>query len=210
MTLCKDDCYTCGTSFIWRKMNLWLEPIKARNCHPERVTGSCLLKDMNELGLEVEEREIIEMSKNKFKNIVKGKIETLALLKLNELKMKHSKSENIESTKLRTASYLVYQRLTKYEQQLLFRLRTKTLDVKMNFDRLHADIYCSLCKLFPETQSHILQCPDVVPNMNTPVISNHSLNEADIYGNLDKQVQIVKIYSEALDIRNKLMKTEEE
>jgi len=42
------------------------------------------------------------------------------------------------------------------------------------------------------------------------VISNHSLNEADIYGNLDKQVQIVKIYSEALDIRNKLMKTEEE
>ena len=141
---------------------------------------------------------------------MKGKIETLALLELNELKMKHSKSENIESTKLRTASYLVYQRLTKYEQQLLFRLRTKTLDVKMNFDRLHADIYCSLCKLFPETQSHILQCPDVVPNMNTPVISNHSLNEADIYGNLDKQVQIVKIYSEALDIRNKLMKTEEE
>ena len=79
----------------------------------------------------------------------------------------------------------------------------------MNFDRLHADIYCSLCKLFPETQSHILQCPDVVTKMKTPVISNNSINDEDIYGNLDKQVRIVKIYSEALDIRNKLLETEE-
>ena len=202
--------------YLWHILHLEKNELVARTHKSQKLPPRkgdwilSVLKDMNELGLEVEEREIIEMSKNKFKNIVKGKIENLALLKLNELKMKHSKSENIESTKLRTASYLVYQRLTKYEQQLLFRLRTKTLDVKMNFDRLHADIYCSLCKLFPETQSHILQCPDVVPNMKTPVISNHSLNEADIYGNLDKQVQIVKIYSEALDIRNKLMKTEEE
>ena len=79
----------------------------------------------------------------------------------------------------------------------------------MNVDRLHADIYCSLCKLFPETQAHILQCPDVVIKMKTPVISNHSINEEDIYGNLDKQVRIVKTYSEALDIRKELMETEE-
>ena len=72
-------------------------------------------KDKTELGLEVEESEIIEMSKNKFKNIVKGKIETLALIKMSGVKSKHSKSEKIESTKLRTASYLVDQRLTKCE-----------------------------------------------------------------------------------------------
>ena len=45
--------------------------------------------------------------------------------------------------------------------------------------------------------------------MKTPVISNHSINEEDIYGNLDKQVRIVKTYSEALDITKELMETEE-
>ena len=72
-------------------------------------------KDIRELGLEVEESEIIEMSKYKFKNIVKGKVETLALIKMNGVKSKHSKSEKIKSTKVRTASYLVDQILTKCE-----------------------------------------------------------------------------------------------
>ena len=111
-------------------MNLWAvaRTHKSQKLQPRK--GDWILsvqQDINELGLKVEEGEIIQMSKNKLKNIVKGKIETLALLKLNEMKIKHSKSENIESDKLRTASYLVDHRLTKYEQQLLFRLRTKTL-----------------------------------------------------------------------------------
>ena len=70
----------------------------------------------------------------------------------------------------------------------------------MNFDRMHE---CSLWKLFPETQSHILQCPDVLPSMKTPVINNHSLNEEDIYGNSDRQVRIVKSSSETLDIKRR-------
>ena len=55
---------------------------------------------------------------------------------------------------------------------ILFKLRTQTLNVKMNFGNPE-DKLCQVCKLFPETQSHLLQCSE--------------------------QLQIAKLYSKVLE-----------
>jgi hypothetical protein len=152
--------------------------------------------DKNKLGLSCNESEIAQMSKNKFKNIVKPKVELLALSELRLVKNKDSKSENIQSEKLQIASYLIDNRLTRTKQQLLFRLRTRTLNVKTNLENMHTNPYCSTCKLFPKTQAHLLQCPEIVKELETVLQGNSRINEDDIYDNLDKQVKIAKIYRE--------------
>ena len=66
---------------------------------------------------------------------------------------------------------------------------------------------CSSCKLFPESQSHILQCPAIIPKLK---LLSAQLSEESIYGNLDEQLKIVKIYSLIFEERRKLMEESED
>ena len=80
---------------------------------------------------------------------------------LEKLKEKNSKSKNLEVGDLKTSEYLLDHRFNKDERELLFRLRSRTVAVKNNFKNAYYnnDMLCDLCKLFPCTQSHPLQCP---------------------------------------------------
>ena len=85
--------------------------------------------DMNKLGLQLKNEEIMKMSKPKFKNVVDEKVNRYALIQLNKLKVKHSKSDYLKSSSFKTSSYLVDSSFTKNEAQLLFKLRSKTQNV---------------------------------------------------------------------------------
>ena len=115
--------------------------------------------DKLELNIDLTDEEIQGVPKNVFKKYVKSKVKIKHLNYLNNLKKGHSKSEYLNCTELQTAEYLLNQRFSKTEKQLLFRLRRKTLDVKQNSKNVHKNPWCTSCKLFPETQSHLLQCP---------------------------------------------------
>ena len=115
--------------------------------------------DKKVLNLDISVEEIEKISKNKFKKIVETKIDNYALHQLNALKSKHSKSQYLQSSTFKTAGYFIDERFSKSESQLLFRLRSKTLNVKQNFENQHTNNLCQTCRLFPETQSHLLQCP---------------------------------------------------
>ena len=67
----------------------------------------------------------------------------------------------------------------------------------MNFPKRFADTLCSTCKLFPESQSHVLQCPAIVPKLNLVAVQPCKLNEDNIYGSIDEQLKIAKIYSKS-------------
>ena len=162
-------------------------------------------EDHKKMELGLSHDEISKMSKSKFKAIIEVKVKTLAMAELNKLKAKHSKSEKFQSVKFQTANYLTDYRLSRKQQQLLFRLRSRTLNVKMNFSNQHENLLCSTCKLFPETQAHLLQCPQIVKNMKTVVMDHSKLSEEDIYGSLENQIQITHIYEEILEIRDKLI-----
>ena len=98
----------------------------------------------------------MKMSKYKYKSAIKKKMLEFALFDLNEAKSSHSKSWFLSSSSFKTANYLKDERFSRLESQLLFKFRTQTLNVKMNFPNMYEDKLCQTCKLFLESQSHLL------------------------------------------------------
>ena len=159
--------------------------------------------------MHVPEGEIMKISKPKFKSVVDEKINRYALIQLNKMKVKHSKSEYLKSSSFKAASYLVDSNFTKNEAQLLFKLRSKTLNVKLNFqsqeNALLQENLCRTCHLFPETQGHLMQCPQIVPKLKVICPLANPIEENWMYGSLENQLKITKIYTQVLDIRNSLL-----
>ena len=58
---------------------------------------------------------------------------------------------------------------------------------------------CDLCKLFPCTQSHPLQCPKL--KIKLIVDENVHISENFVYGNVDQQILYIKIYKNFWDLR---------
>ena len=172
----------------------------------------CLIgQDKITLGLELTDEEIVSLSKIKSKNMVKKKVERYALMQLNESKRKHSKSQYLNSSSFETAQYLVDNRFSKAEAQLLFKLRSKTLNLKMNFPQQFQDNLCKTCKLFPESQNHLLQCPKIVPRLKLLELQQQGFcDEKFIYSGINNQLKIVKIYIQILEIRTSILETEDE
>ena len=79
----------------------------------------------------------------------------------------------------------------------------------MNFRSQHENLLCSTCPLFPETQAHILQCPAIVKILQWIDATSSRLDVNDIYSNVDKQINIAKIFSVIDEERTKLLKNNE-
>ena len=102
------------------------------------------------------------------------------------------------------ADYLKDPNFTSMEKKLLFKLRSKTLDVKQNFHSQYQNPWCSSCGLFQETQKHLLQCPQIVPKLGYLCGKTSTLNANFVYGSIEQQQIIVKIYSDILEVRENL------
>ena len=161
-------------------------------------------KDKSDLNINMSDMEIQGVSKEKFKNYVTQKVKLKFLKHIEKLKEQHSKSENLKCDELKTAEYIKSPRFSLKEKRLLFKLRSKTLDVKANFRHQHQDTWCISCGLFEETQSHLLQCSKIIEKLSYVVGHISKFSENDIYGSLQKQEIIIKVYSDILDIREKL------
>ena len=160
--------------------------------------------DKTELGITLTDRDIQGVSKNVFNNFVKKKVRSNMLKQLAELKKKHSKAKYLDCSELKPAKYIQDSRFNTSEKHLLFKLRSKTLDVKENFKGQNKSPWCTTCGLFPETQNHLLQCPELVIHLKYMNVNFSTLNEIFIYGNIHQQQMIVKIYSDIIEIRVKL------
>ena len=160
--------------------------------------------DKKELNINMTDEEIQGVPKETFKTFVKNKAKINFIKHLNTLKAQHSKSEFLECTDIKTAEYMTDRRLTTSKKQLLFRLRSRTLDVKKNFRGNFEDTLCISCGLFEETQSHLLQCPPLVENLNYLREETSKIDENMIYGDIDQQIKMVNIYSDIIHEREKL------
>ena len=106
--------------------------------------------DLQQLNIELSEKEIESMSKQRFKKLVQEKINMKASEYLTELHMGHSKSKylNQEGT---IQEYLTLDLLTTKQKQLLFKLRSRTTPNKTNYKNKYInDLSCSLC-MDPDT-----------------------------------------------------------
>ena len=188
-----------------------------RRVYESQIINSCqgdwirlLEGDKKLLGINLTDEDVLKMSRNLFKKMFRSKVEQAALIDMNALKQKHSKSTFLNSSSLKTSEYLQDGRFSKAETQLLFKLRTQTTDLKMNFPKMYSNTICSTCKLFPESQSHILQCPVIVPQLKLIMNKPSEFNEECIYGKLEDQLKIIKIYTKIFEVREDLLKKETE
>ena len=114
------------------------------------------------------------------------------------------KSENYDTKKLVTATYLLDSRFSKSERELLFKLRSKTLKVKSNFRNGNQEnMFCDLCNLFRCTQEHPLSCP--VLTQKCRILDTAEIKHSNIYGSVDQQLTYTKIYSEFWNTRQDIL-----
>ena len=91
--------------------------------------------DLEELKMDLTFEDIKVLRKNEFKAMIKRKIQNKAMEKLEQKKKSHSKVKNIQHGFLEMQTYLKSTKIqmTNEERQLIFKLRARVTDVKMNF-----------------------------------------------------------------------------
>ena len=80
--------------------------------------------------------------------------------KLDKWKQTHSKSKNLEHNKIIMQKYLQpnSESIRKEEAQLIFKLRSRMTDVRMNFKGKIDTYECRACKIEEEDKKHIVEC----------------------------------------------------
>ena len=99
-------------------------------------------------------------------------------------------------------------KLSKKEKQLLFSLRTRSIDVKRNYkNKFKFNMQCRLCDDDKdiESEEHYLTCIKILQNIDNKnellgVKYEHIFSE-----DLEKQISITKIFDKIFKIRTKLL-----
>ena len=165
--------------------------------------------DLLKCKIDLNDEEISQMKKEKFKRIVKSSIHQLSGEYLTKQMEKHSKSENLCLTD-NIQNYLVNVNTTVKQKKLLFLLRSRMFPVKTNFQQSYSDLLCSLCSKAEESQQHLLLCEEIINGEELKhSLANSKISYEDIYGPPSKQTEAIKIWSIVEKIRNAKLKTKE-
>ena len=148
------------------------------------------------------------MSKNKFKKLIKKKINIAAIKYLQNLQKSHNKTKVLKFDKIKRTDYLSDERLTVAETKLLFSLRSRMFPVINNFRNNNAgeNLDCRLCRNALEDQKHLMQCQvlkSAIPELN----SNSKIKYEHIFGKLNEKVNAAKLLLKIVREREKLLFT---
>ena len=149
---------------------------------------------------------IKSMTKKQFKKWVKSKIEKAAFEFLIEEKVSQSKICDIEYKKLEIQNYLKAAVFNNSEIELLFKLRSKTLELKSNYKKKYFNkLDCSLKDCyFEENQEHLFSSCQILQNKLR--VKDKTVSYKDIFSrSTKKQNKVTKIFSKLLDIRTDLL-----
>ena len=162
--------------------------------------------DKKELDITLSDNEIKLMKEQKFENIINTAAAKKTLDYLNKIADSHSKSKILVKFKLERESYLYDPRFSRSEIELLFRLRTRMLDVKNKFaNKYDTDIGYKLCKAQVESQQHLLKCDTLAAKVNI----HEEIAYEDIFKGVDKQLVVVKVYKKLFREREIILNDEE-
>ena len=126
-----------------------------------------------------------------------------------KLKVIHSKSKHLPVFSTKPDKFILSRNLSVIEIQTLFKLKCRMIDVADNFKSGKESIWCKMCSLFIENQSHLLSCETIRRKLKS-IINFDNLHYDFISGNLDQQEQIAKAYVKILKTRENLLKPSNE
>ena len=164
-----------------------------------------VLSDLKEVNLDLTFEDIRKMKKETFMNTIKRKIEYKSLKYLEEIKQKHSKVEKLKHNVLQMQPYLMPNdgKIKKEECQIIFQLRSKVTDLKMNQKNRYE---CGGCGKEDESQDHVLNCQVLIEMNEDLKIREIPLYEKVNEGNVKEQQIICKIFSKNMKILHDLRK----
>ena len=102
------------------------------------------------------DEEISNISRSKFKALVDTSVQDFALKELNSENASKSKSKQLSYTSLKLLSYL--QNLFPSKSRTIFKCRSKTLDIKDHKPFKFKDRLCRRCGSEMEDLEHVVNC----------------------------------------------------
>ena len=167
---------------------------------------SKVINDLEELEVDIGFDTLKEMKKSCFCALLNKSIETNAFKRLENTKLSHTKVKNVKHYMLQMRKYFQPSEAnaTKEEIQLVFKLRCRMTETKTNFKGLYDTYECDICGKEDESQSHILECTELV-NMNKQIteITNY---DKIFEGKTSEQVNIARIFQQNMAIKEKYLK----
>ena len=133
------------------------------------------------------DEDIAELSKEEWKTKVYDPVKALALVNLNEEKNNLSKSSAYpDAESLKTAKYIDH--FTVKHACLLFRVRSRIVDIKEFHQYKYRDKQCRCCETSDETLIHVLNL--------CPTLKSDPCNEGDEFSDDPKVLEKVVLRAE--------------
>ena len=162
--------------------------------------------DLDECQIDLSECEIAYMRKYAFNKLVNEKINLIAAQYLIGLKERHSKSLYLKySTEMQP--YLRNENLTIQNKKLMFKIKNRLIDVKINFKKKYNNnLECRLCSYPEESQAHLMKCSEIIEDEEVKTaIGNYSYE--DLFScDLRTQTHLIKAWQLLIKIRKIKMK----
>ena len=75
---------------------------------------------------------------------------------------------------------------------------------RSNFSSMYQTIQCNLCDdLVDQTDSHLLDCKTIIANCQS-LATNYEAEYEDIFGDIDSQLKITKLFKEVFKVKAQL------
>ena len=163
-------------------------------------------KDLEDLNLNLSFKDIADMSKYKFKKIVKEACQKFAFKYLIEQKNKLSKGKNLIYNNLKTQNYLKPGTgLSQDDIKQIYLLRTQNIMVKTNFPGMFQNDKCVSNQCSEKDSSrHVFYCK-YLNDTNEKCLINKNIKYEDIYSNdIQMQVTVKNIFMKKYKQRQKV------
>ena len=162
--------------------------------------------DLEECQIDLSECEIANMRKYSFNKLVNEKINLIAAQYLIGLKERHSKSLYLKySTEMQP--YLRDENLSIQNKKLMFKIKNRLIDVKINFKKKYNNnLECRLCSYPEESQAHLIKCSEIIEDEEVKTaIGNYSYE--DLFScDLKTQTHLIKAWQLLIKVRKIKMK----
>ena len=135
--------------------------------------------------------EIKAISKDTFAGKVKASVTTSALHQLVAECRSLKKTANLQYKELQVQDY--FSHLYPSQARLVFKWRSKTLDLKAHLTYKYSDMSCRICKSNDETPEHALNCG--LESVMEPKIDVLSMNELNDFTKSELKQMILRISS---------------
>ena len=159
-------------------------------------------EDLQSLGLELSYDQIYAMSEYSLTNLLNKQSKIKALEYLNN--EKKSKTKHIIHRELILQPYLKPGNMSNIQRKFLFKLRSRMLDVKVNFPGTQENLVCELCGEHNDDQESLLVC-EKLDESNSLVTKSPDFKDL-FFSHVDKQLQKSLILKKKFELRKKLLK----